>query len=445
MVLRRLIACTVLLAAAALATAQSTPAAKHPVQRKARSTPTSASEREFKKAIQAVQAREFATAEPILKQAAETNPQNYQAWFYLGYVYNATNRRDEAIAAYRKAVALQPQVLESNLNLGMLLAAQGNSEAGRYLRAAGQLKPTAQQQETISKAWLLLAERLEETDFAGASDAYQRASELRPKDPLPLVQFGQLLEKHKDLPGAEKAYQQAIERDPKSSDALAVLANLYLRTNRLPEAEQTLRAFLQANPQSATGHLQLGRTLRAQGKPTEAETELEKALELQPGDPDALKELAAVQVAQKKYAPAEASLRNLTAKSPNDPELHFFLGNVLLHQLKYGDAQAEYMHAVKLKPEWGEAYSELAVAASGNKDYQLALGALQARAKFLPETPGTYFLRATCFDHLRGYEQASEYYHKFLEVADGRFPDQEWQARHRLIAIEPEKKDKKKK
>jgi tetratricopeptide (TPR) repeat protein len=96
--------------------------------------------------------------------------------------------------------------------------------------------------------------------------------------------------------------------------------------------------------------------------------------------------------------------------------------------------------AVKLKPDFGAAYGDLAVAADGNKDYELAIRATDARAKFLPEIPVSYFLRATAYDHLKDYKQASENYHKFLDVANGQYPDQEWQARHRLIAIEPKKR-----
>ena len=64
--------------------------------------------------------------------------------------------------------------------------------------------------------------------------------------------------------------------------------------------------------------------------------------------------------------------------------------------------------------------------------------ALDMRAKFLPETPATYFLRATTFDNLKPIPQAVEYYQKFLAVDGGKFPDEEWQARHRLIAIDPQ-------
>jgi hypothetical protein len=51
-----------------------------------------------------------------------------------------------------------------------------------------------------------------------------------------------------------------------------------------------------------------------------------------------------------------------------------------------------------------------------------------------------FFLRASAYDHLRDYKLAAVDYHHFLDVAGGKYPDQEWQATHRLIAIEPKKR-----
>jgi Flp pilus assembly protein TadD len=437
--LRNIIACTLVLALAGAALAQSKPPAASSRRTRAH---IGSSEAEFKKAVEAAQARDFPTAEPLLKKAAEEDPKNYQAWFYLGYVYSETNRDDLAIAAYRKAVELQPTVIESNLDVAVLLAQQGSSDAGRYLRSAAKLKPTPDQTETIAKVWMMLATKLQASDPAGAVDAYQTVADLHPKDPAPLIELGQMLEARKDLAGAEKAYKQALVRDPNSGDVLAVLSNIYMQTDRLQDAEQSLTAFLKTNPASVNGHLQLGRVLRKEQKTVEAAAEFEKALELKPGDEDALKELSAVQLADKNYAAAEASLRNLVAKRPSDPELHFLLANTLSRASKFPEAQEEYWQAIKLKPNWGEAYGEFAVVAAQNKDYGRAIQGLNARAKFLQETPGTYFLRATCYDHLRAYKEATEQYKQFLQVADGKFPDQEWQARHRLIAIDPESKKK---
>jgi hypothetical protein len=51
-------------------------------------------------------------------------------------------------------------------------------------------------------------------------------------------------------------------------------------------------------------------------------------------------------------------------------------------------------------------------------------------------------MRATAYDNLKQIPNAVEYYQRFLAVDDGKFPDQEWQARHRLIALDPQHADK---
>jgi tetratricopeptide (TPR) repeat protein len=86
-----------------------------------------------------------------------------------------------------------------------------------------------------------------------------------------------------------------------------------------------------------------------------------------------------------------------------------------------------------------EAYGDLAVVSSENKQYDLTLKALEVRTKLLGDNPGTFFLRATALDHLRRYPEATQNYRQFLAAANGNYPDEEWKARHRLIAIQNQK------
>jgi tetratricopeptide (TPR) repeat protein len=111
----------------------------------------------------------------------------------------------------------------------------------------------------------------------------------------------------------------------------------------------------------------------------------------------------------------------------------------LLKQKQFPEAQQEFEVAIKLKPDFGAAYGSLAIAADENKNYPLAIKALDVRDKLLPPTTVGLFMRATAYDHLHDFKQASVYYHLFLDAAKGQYPDQEWQARHRLIAIEPKR------
>src|SRR3990172_7313639 len=65
----------------------------------------------------AIEKKDWATAEHVLLDVVARNSQDYRAWFDLGFVFNETDRRPEAIAAYRRSVTAKPDVFESNLNL----------------------------------------------------------------------------------------------------------------------------------------------------------------------------------------------------------------------------------------------------------------------------------------------------------------------------------------
>jgi tetratricopeptide (TPR) repeat protein len=162
-------------------------------------------------------------------------------------------------------------------------------------------------------------------------------------------------------------------------------------------------------------------------------------LKLDPGDRDAQRDLAELYSDAGKFADAERLYASLVVAYPNDPNIHEGLGRAFLRQKKYPEAQRELERTVQLKPDFGPAYGDLAVAANENKNYPLAIQSVEMRAKYMPEIPMTYFLRATAYDHMQDVKNAARYYHQFLDVAGGKFPDQEWQATHRLIAIEPKK------
>ncbi|HYL12081.1 MAG TPA: tetratricopeptide repeat protein [Terriglobales bacterium] len=394
---------------------------------------------ELQQAEAAIQNKDYATAEPLLKKVAERDPANYQAWFDLGFVYNAKDQVEESIAAYRKSVAAKPDVFESNLNLGLMLAKTDQPGSAQFLRAATALKPTAHVEEGQARAWLSLGHVLEASKPGEALVAYHHAAELQPKDPEPHLSAGSLLERQNQFAEAEQEYRQVLTIDPKSADALIGISNIYTRGTRFIEAANTLRQLVTVRPDYAPGHFQLGRVLAADQKYDDAAAEFQAGLKLAPDDKAAQKDLADVYAAAGKYDQAVPLYQALIAGAPNDPVLHQSLGQLYMKKRDFPAAEPEFLAAVKLKPDFGNAYWDLANAANENKNYPRAIQALDWRAKFLPENPGSYFLRATAYDHLRAYKEAALNYHRFLEVANGQFPDQEWQARHRLIAIEPKK------
>jgi tetratricopeptide (TPR) repeat protein len=394
---------------------------------------------ELTQAEELIQKQDYAAAKPLLMKVVERDPNNYIAWFDLGFVENGLAKTADSITAYRKSVEAKPDVFESNLNLGLQLAKTGQPDSEKFLRAATQLKPTAHVDEGRARAWLSLAHLLEASKPEEALAAYRQAAALQPKDSEPHLSAGHVLEQESKFADAEQEYKQALTIDP-ASGALTALANLYMRGRRFPEAEEYLRKLAAAHPDQAAAHMQLGRVLAAEGRNDDAIAELQIAAKLAPADPAVQRDLADLYATAGKNDLAESRYRALIAAQPQDADLHRSLGQALLRQKKFPEAQQELLAAIKLKPALCEAYGDLAFAANEDKNYQLTIKALNDRAKCLPEIAATYFLRASAFDHLHDYKQAAVNYHLFLKVANGKYPDQEWQATHRLIAIEPKMK-----
>lgn len=112
---------------------------------------------ELGKAEEFIQKKNYAEAEPLLRKVVNDDPNNYVAWFDLGFTENGLGKMEESIAAYRKSVAAKPDVFESNLNLGLQLAKTTQPDAEKFLRAATQLTPTSHVAEGKARAWISLA------------------------------------------------------------------------------------------------------------------------------------------------------------------------------------------------------------------------------------------------------------------------------------------------
>jgi tetratricopeptide (TPR) repeat protein len=426
------IATTMLACCALLAATQTRPPQKaHPPSRTEDRTAD-----DLKDAESLLQKQQYPQAEEKLQALTATQSQNPQAWFDLGFAQSHLGKAAEAVSAYRKATQLDPKWFEAQQNLGLALAKSGDlSAAATALKTAVTLKPTVGGQQALAGAWLSLAQVTEDSQPQDSLAAYQKAAELDPANAEAQLGAARMAERSGNAAEAEQKYLKLAAAG--NNDSIEQLISLYLRQKRFADAESWLRKYISANPQSAAAQLQLGKLLAAEGKPQEAIAALEPVYKAAP-DPKIAGVLASLYLETKQYPAAADRLRPLIAQNPNDPQLYLDYGSALMHQFKYPEAQTVLLKAVQLKPDLVEAYFDLGYAAQQNKNYELTIRALDARAKLQPETPATLFLRATAYDNLRMYKPAAANYKLFLAAAGGKFPDQEFQARHRLKAILPD-------
>jgi tetratricopeptide (TPR) repeat protein len=384
---------------------------------------------------------DWKAAEAKLDAWLAAHPADARALFDAGYVADVQNRLDDAAALYRRAVEANPRSFEAHLSLGLLLARMGKlAEARPELAAATALDPGEAGPAVKARAWRALAEidrpgPGKSGDTAEASNDLLEALKLSPETSADTLLAAGLAEEAGQYEAAEKAYHRILGKDPKSAPANAGLAHLLIARKQYSEAETLLRAALESSPDEPALTAQLATVLAAEDK-AEALPLLQKLHDAHPADPAITRMLAEVLAEAGDAASSDHLYIGLLAANPNDPTLLIAHGQNLIRQLKYTEAFTAFDKATQLDPANPDGWSGLAFAASRTSQPSITLHALTMRSKYLPEIPFTYFLWATAYDTLHQKAAAASYYHQFLKSSAGKFPDQEWQARQRLIVLE---------
>lgn len=379
---------------------------------------------------------DWKAAEAHLETWLAAHPVDARALFDAGYVADAQNRTEDAAALYRRAVESNPQSFEARVSLGLLLARLGKlTEARPELGAATALDPGEAGPGAKARAWRALAEIDRGSDPAEASKDLLEALKLSAETPADTLLAALLADQGGQSEAAEAAYRRVLAKDPKSAPANAGLAHLMIARKQYPEAEGLLRAALEQTPDDPALNAQMAAVLAAQDK-AEALPLMEKLHAAHPKDAAMTRMLAEMLAQAGDAAGSDKLYAELLAASPDDPALLVAHGQNLTRQLKFAEALAAFDKATRLDPANGDGWSGLAFAASKTAQPSVTLHALTMRSKYLPEVPGTYFLWATAYDSLHDKVAAAAYYHHFLESSAGKFPDQEWQARHRLVLLE---------
>ena len=70
--------------------------------------------------VKAVKAGDYARALSLLQKVVSANPRDANAWNFIGFSHRKLNRFDQALAAYKKALAIKPDHRGANEYLGEL-------------------------------------------------------------------------------------------------------------------------------------------------------------------------------------------------------------------------------------------------------------------------------------------------------------------------------------
>jgi tetratricopeptide (TPR) repeat protein len=396
-------------------------------------------------ANEALDKHDYPTALKLLTTLTERSPNDPHLLYNLAFTQDALDQTSAAEPTYRRAIAADPKFFDPRLALGLLLARSGKlPQAHAELLQATTLTPSSEPENPALKARAFRAlARIDQTaNPSAASDELLQALKLSPETPDDILLSGELAEASGDATAAEAAYRRLLAAHPQNQDATAALTHLLLQQQKPDQAETLLTAALAKDPDNPTLNAQLASLYDKQGKTAQALPIAQKLHAAHSDDTALTRLLARLYAHNQQYDQAAALYAALVARSPQDPTLLDDDADTLIHLKNYAEAEALLKRAIadpsafSSKDDLGNAASHLAFAASANNDPTVTLQALALRATVLANSPSSLFLSATAHDKLHHTKQATDLYKQFLSVANGQFPDEEWEARHRLITLE---------
>jgi protein O-GlcNAc transferase len=345
-------------------------------------------ERIFRQAVQLHQSGQLPEAEKIYRQILAQNPRHAPSLHMLGALALQHRQYDAAAELIGKSISLQPNIAEAHGNLGVALeglgradqaiasfrralamkpSAVGHFKLGSALQNAGQIKlAIAEFQKAISlrpdfaDAHVNLGNAYNGSgQFDQAIHSYQRAIELNPRFPEALSNLGNAFQGLKRMDEALDCYRKALEIKPDYGEALANMGVAYQALGRIDEAIDRHHKALALNPEYAEGYNNLANCLQLKGEIDEAIRLYRKALELKPEYVEAHSNLGNAFQEQEKYEEAIASYRKALSLNPDLVGALNNLGNALQALGRLDESVIWYKKALQFDPEHFEAHASL--------------------------------------------------------------------------------------
>jgi Flp pilus assembly protein TadD len=204
----------------------------------------------------------------------------------------------------------------------------------------------------------------EEMRLGKARRKIEEALRLSPHHLRGLLMLAEVLVERGDKPDrkyALKVLREALRRRPDDPELLGSLGSVLFYDGQVNEATEIYERALKIDRENVANLSSLGAVLQNLGRVDEAERRLKQALSLDPFYVDASITLGALYRDQKKTAEAMHRFRLAAGLNPTIADIHGHLGYLLAITGHLLEAADEYDRAIKLAPNCGQYYHNLAV------------------------------------------------------------------------------------
>lgn len=257
----------------------------------------------------------------------------------------------EQAAEILRAMPDQPDALALH---GLALGRLGRGEeAIAALRRAVSLNPA------LPDAWRALGDHYTALDMRAAADAaYAQAIRHATRDPRLMGAALALVENR--IPDAEAILREFLKRQPTDVAAIRMLAEVAARIGRYQDAETLLARCLELAPGFTAARHNYAMVLHRLNRPEDALAQIDRLLQEEPRNPGYRNLRAAVLGRIGEYAGSIEQYREVLAEYPNQAKVWMSLGHALKTAGRHAESIEAYTTSIAKSPQLGEAYWSLA-------------------------------------------------------------------------------------
>ena len=320
----------------------------------------------------------YREAEQAYRKALAIDPELPDAWHNLGLVLRRSGRDDEATKAFEKAIELNPRATGVMIMLAELRQRAGRSAEAAELAAGACEAPDAQ----AAACRLLGSIASERREWERAETAYARATQLDGKLADDWVALGQARMQRGKAPEAAAALQQSLAINPNHGTAYQALSALHGRRGDYAKELHSGERATQLEPTDHQAWSNKGYSLLKLQRPGEALPAFETALRLKPDFANAWINLGEAKIAQRQLGEAIVALRKALELSPDASDARLYLTSAYLGTGQFALAREQATLLAEKLPQVPQVWTLMAVASVGLGDRQAAIAA-HARLKSL--------------------------------------------------------------
>jgi tetratricopeptide (TPR) repeat protein len=302
----------------------------------------------------------YAEAEAAWTTLSKEYPTNPEPYAYLGLLEARQEHYPEAIADYRKAMALNPAMPGLRMNLGLAFFKNGDyrqaiHEFDPLLKAQSVSSPEAQRLTILmGMSYYGLAE------FAAAAPYLKRAAGRDPQNLTLLLTLAHSCLLSSQYQCVLDTYHRMIALNAESAEVDMLMGEALDEMNDTAGATRKFRDAVKANPREPDVHFGLGYLLWTQGQMQEAAQQFQAELDNDPDHLQARLYLADADIKMDHIEEARSLLEKLAKIDTGNFVVHLDLGIVYADQGRKQDALTELQAALKLAPGDVTAHWQLA-------------------------------------------------------------------------------------